>query len=172
MIGLLWLDDPVALLPSDTETGPGSSVWTSQDWRLKVRARCVRGTFVALAGVVLLGTSIAQPAIPPKYKAAPDEVAQLPRYCYNQYVDGALGGYTYSIPHESCGAAMNHFCPALVYLIRAQKMSVRRAERVGYVQSALGEIDYTIRDMKPGCFIAKDVFAAKERARVLATIIK
>jgi len=37
---------------------------------------------------------------------------------------------------------------------------------------AIKEINYTIRDMKPGCFIAKDVFAAKKRAEVMAPFIR
>lgn len=128
--------------------------------------------FTALALFVAFSSASAQPKIPPKYHAAPDEVAQLPTYCYNQYVDGALGGYTYSIPHESCGYGMNHFCGALVSMIQAQKLSLRKAERVGSIQNAIKEIDYTIRSMSPGCFIAKDVLAAKQRAMMLSQIIK
>lgn len=128
--------------------------------------------FTALVMIVATFPALAQPKIPPKYPAAPDEVLQLPKYCYNQYVDGSLGGYEYSIPNESCGYAMNHFCPGLVAKVKAQKMSFPKSERIGYIKHAIQDIDYTIREMKPGCFIAKDVFAAKESALFLSRIIK
>lgn len=125
-----------------------------------------------LACLVALGTAAAQPKVPPKYRAAPDEVAQLPSYCYQQYVDGSLGGYKFSIPAESCGYSMNHFCGALIFMMQAQKQSLPKTERVGAIQNANKEINYTIRDMKPGCFITKDVMDAKQRAELLAKIIK
>jgi len=116
--------------------------------------------------------ALAQPKIPPKYKASPLEVAQLPTYCYQQYVDGSLGGFKFSIPDQSCGPAMNHYCPALVFMIQAQRQSLPKNERVGAMGHAIKEINYTIRDMKPGCFIAKDVFDAKKRAEAMAPFIR
>ncbi len=126
----------------------------------------------ALVSIFAVACAVAQPRIPPKYSASPTEVAQLPKYCYQQYVDGALGGYQFSIPAESCGYAMNHFCGALVFMMQAQKFSLPKNERVGAIRHAVNEINYTIRDMKPGCFITKDVLQAKERAQILSKIIK
>jgi hypothetical protein len=113
-----------------------------------------------------------QPRIPPKYKASPMHVAQLPKFCWNQYVDGSLQGYEFSIPHESCGPEMNHFCPALVYLLEAQSQTLPMRERRGALGSAIREIDYTLRGMKSGCFIANEVRAAQMRAQALSIIIK
>lgn len=129
---------------------------------------------VALAAAVLSAAlqAQAQPKIPPKYQAAPMQIVQLPKYCYQQYVDGSLSGYEFSIPNESCGYAMNHFCPALIFMMDAQRYSLPKNERVGAVQHAVNEINYTIREMKPGCFITNDVMAAKEKAAMLSRIIK
>jgi hypothetical protein len=127
---------------------------------------------IVLASVFGTGSAQQQPRIPPKYQAAPMYVAQLPQYCWNQYVDGSLGGYQYSIPHESCGYGMNHFCPALVFMLEAQTLSLPMNVRRGAIGNAIKEINYTLNSMKPGCFIAKDVHAALQQAQMLATIIK
>lgn len=132
-------------------------------------------TLSGLVALVFLsaGSSVfAQAKIPPKYHAAPEEVMQLPKYCYSQYLDGSLSGFEFSIPQESCGPAMNHFCSGLVAMMRAQKLSLRKAERIGYSQDAIRNINYTLHDMKPGCFITNDVLSAKRRADMLAQIIK
>jgi hypothetical protein len=131
--------------------------------------RGVLGTLMIVMGVA---AAAGQPRIPPKYPAEPKYIAQLPKYCYNQYVDGALGGYEFSIPRESCGGSMNHFCPALIFLMQAQDFTLQKNVRVGSVQHAIGGINYTLQDMKPGCFIAKDVMLAKQRAAMLAKIVK
>lgn len=133
-----------------------------------VRALVVGSSAVAL----MLGTALAQPRIPPKYPAELKYVTRLPKYCYNQYVDGALSGYEFSIPSESCGYSMNHFCGALIFMMQAQDFTLPKNERVGAAQHAVIEVNYTLRDMKPGCFITKDVQLAKERARLLAQIVK
>ena len=133
-----------------------------------VRALVVGSSAMAL----MLGTALAQPKIPPKYPADPKYVARLPTYCYSQYVDGALGGYKFSIPSESCGYSMNHFCGAQIFMMQAQDFSLPKNERVGAAQHAVTEVNYTLRDMKPGCFITKDVMLAKQRAAMLARIVK
>jgi hypothetical protein len=111
-----------------------------------------------------------QPKIPPAFKASPLYVAQLPKFCWQQYVDGSLSRAPFAI--VNCGGGMNHFCPALVFLLQAQNVSLSRNERVGAIKHAVTEIDYTIREMTQGCSIASDVYAAKEKARALSTVIK
>lgn len=114
---------------------------------------------------------VAKPRIPPKYPASPMEIAYLPKYCYNQYVDGALGGREFSITADACGYEMNHFCPALVYLQRASQIDKPKSERRGAVNDAIKDIEYTIRGMKPGCYITDDVMRAKAKAQMLSTMI-
>ena len=137
-----------------------------------MKARTAILHLAALASIVAALPALSQPKVPPKYRASPREVVQLPKYCYSQYVDGSLRGYEFDIPHESCGYSMNHFCPALVFMMQAQQMGLPKNERVGAMQQAVKEINYTIRDMKPGCFITKDVMAAKENAAMLSRFIK
>lgn len=117
------------------------------------------------------GLGHAQPKIPPRYKASPMYVAQLPKFCWPQYVDGFYGGTSFSIP-PSCGSGMNHFCPALVFMMQAQDPSVPQNERRGAMGNAVTEINYTLREMTPNCPIAADVKAAEQKAKLLSTIIK
>jgi len=125
---------------------------------------------VALGG--LADTALAQPKVPPGYKAAPIEVAQLPPYCYAQYVDGAYFGHpVYSIP-AACGPYTNHFCPALVSLIRGSNASRARSLRREDLRHAAMEVRYTLRYMKPDCPIYNDVQAAKIRAESLQKIVQ
>ena len=102
-------------------------------------------------------------AISAKYKAAPTEVAQLPRYCWAQYMDDVQGAQ-YSVPVSLCGWGMNHYCPGLVELIRAKKTFGGREklkERLGYLATAKSSVVYTLRAMKdyPHCSIRADVEA-------------
>ena len=86
----------------------------------------------------------AQPKVPPTYYASPLYVAQLPKFCWQQYVDGSLGGPKFSILNSSCGGQMNHFCPALVFLMQAQSPSLPKNERQGAMKHAVNEINYTM----------------------------
>jgi len=136
---------------------------------LTARARRL-ALLAAVAMACLPAVAQQPPKIPPRYTASPFEVAQLPKFCYHQYVDGSLAG-EYSIP-QSCGPEMNHFCPALVFMMKAQDVKERKSERVGNMGHARTEIQYTIRGMLPGCPIAPEVMAAKQRADLLSQFIK
>ncbi|MBX9848911.1 MAG: hypothetical protein K2X64_06425 [Rhodocyclaceae bacterium] len=128
---------------------------------------------IAVFFLFLLISSVgrAQSKVPPTYKASPLYVTQLPKFCWHQYVDGSLDGPRYSIVPSSCGYQMNHFCPALVFLLEAQNASLGKTERQGSMAHAVQEINYTLRDMKPGCHIAAEVYAARDKAKMLAPII-
>lgn len=130
------------------------------------------GLVLAIAAAPAAAQIGAKPAIPPKYKASPLEVAYLPKYCYHQYVDGALQPPVFAIAPDSCGTSMNHFCPALVFISQASNPSKPMTERRGAAEQAVKEVDYTIRDMKPGCYITKDVMDAKSRAAALLRVLK
>ena len=134
----------------------------------------LESSLLVLVASLLVATpsSAQQPRIAPKYQASPLHVAQLPRYCWHQYVDGALGGYEFSIVPQSCGSEMNHFCPALVFLMQAQSATLPMNERRGAMKHAINEINYTLRGMKPGCHITNDVLAAQQRAQALSMVIK
>ena len=128
-------------------------------------------TAALLPLLLTYGLGHAQPKVPPKYKASPLYVAQLPKFCWQQYVDGSLGGQQFSIVDPSCGPEMNHFCPALVFLLQAQDQSQPKNERMGAMKHAVNDINYTLRGMKPGCHITAEVHAARDKAKVLAPMI-
>lgn len=138
--------------------------------------RIFRNTAASVALAALSLHTLAQapgarPKIPPKYPASPMEIAYLPKYCYQQYVDGSLTTREFSIQSEACGYEMNHFCPALVYMTRASQLSWPKNERRGAINSAMNDIEYTIRGMKPGCYITDDVYRAREKAKLLSTTV-
>ena len=96
-----------------------------------------------------------------KYKAAPGEVAQLPQFCWAQYVDD-VEGPQYSISPRLCGVGMNHYCPGLVDLIRARKALGDQQQlkaRLGHLRSARTNATYTLRAMQdyPNCPIRQHV---------------
>lgn len=99
------------------------------------------------------------------------EQAQLPKYCYAQYVDEKLAGDPrYSI--QGCGVTMNHFCPGLLHLMRAQKVSDSRGARAGELGSAIENFKYTLKAMPPGCWLRPDAEAALARAKIMERFLK
>lgn len=104
-------------------------------------------------------------------KTSPVEIAQLPKYCYAQYVDENLSGNpAYSI--QGCGGSMNHFCPGLVKLIRARTHQLPMNERRGNANMAVDDFKYTLREMTPTCVIRADVLSALEQAKHLQGMLR
>ena len=96
------------------------------------------------------------------------ERAQLPKYCWPQYVDAKFGGQPgYSFP-PSCGVFMNHYCPGLIALIRAERFSDPQHIRVSNAGGAIGAFNYTLKNMPPACPLRADVEAAYARAKRIA----
>lgn len=129
-------------------------------------------TLVLVTAMALFGDAEAQPKIPPKYHAAPLEIAQLPKYCWAQYVDGAYFGHPiYSIP-AICGPYTNHYCPALVSLTRSTQLSRSKSQRNEDIWHAAKEVRYTLNYIKPDCPIYPDVKAAQMRAEAMEKFAK
>jgi hypothetical protein len=86
-----------------------------------------------------------------KYTAPAVEVAQLPKFCWAQYRD--VQGPEYEIPRSSCGVYMNHYCPALLEVIRANKSFNKPGVRKQHLTVARRETLYTLNGMKdfPAC---------------------
>lgn len=125
----------------------------------------------AATGATLLYPANTQAA--GKYAAGTSaiEIAQLPKYCYAQYVDENLSNDpVYSI--QGCGYAMNHFCPGLVKLMRARKYNVPMNERRGYASMAEEDFKYTLREITPTCSIRADVLSAFEQAKSVQRMLK
>lgn len=99
------------------------------------------------------------------------ELAQLPKYCYAQYVDDKLSSNPeYSI--QGCGPFVNHYCGALVDLMRAQQFSRQKFQRRRHVDSAIKEIKYTLDNTSASCWLRPDAEAAMSRARLLDSMLK
>jgi len=94
-----------------------------------------------------------------KYKAPSTIVALLPTYCMHQYVDD-VDGPEYSTPLE-CGPGMNHYCPGLVKLHQAGRTVGNKRERMGLLERAKDDTEYTLKAMQnyPSCPLRKDVEA-------------
>ncbi len=98
------------------------------------------------------------------------EMSQLPKYCYAQYLDDKLASNpTYSI--QGCGPFMNHFCPGLLGLIRAQQPSHKPFQRRADLSRAMDNIEYTLKGMPAVCWLRADAEAARNRARVIEQTI-
>ena len=87
-----------------------------------------------------------------KYKAPASEVVLLPRFCWAQYME-KVDGPKYEIPRSSCGVYMNHYCPALLEVIRANKSFGDPGVRKQHLIVARKETIYTLNGMKdfPSC---------------------
>ena len=92
------------------------------------------------------------------FQASPAEVMALPQFCYAQFLGEKYSAPQYRIP-ESCGVGMNHYCPALVVLNRANKSYAERMHRRGYLESAERQTIYTLKAMEkyPNCPIRSQV---------------
>ncbi len=140
----------------------------------KLTSGMLRYAFSAIILGAISASAVAQPKVPPKYKASPLEVSQLPRYCWAQYVDGAYFGHPqYSIPNV-CGAYVNHFCPGLVGLMQASNATRSMPERREILRIASENIQYTLRykGIQPPCPIYADVKAAEARANTMRMFVK
>jgi hypothetical protein len=97
------------------------------------------------------------------------EIAQLPRFCWGQYRVPNVKGDEFSI--LNCGPAANHFCPALVSILRA-KGHVKKGTRLGLLGIADADIRYTERAIAdyPNCTIRESVANARAEVNSLMTM--
>jgi len=99
----------------------------------------------------------------------PVEIAQLPRFCWGQLdVPGAKGGEFAII---DCGPAANHYCSALIYMIRA-KGHVTKQERLGLLGHADVDVKYTEKAIAdyPKCTIREHVAGTRVELDHLLTM--
>jgi len=146
---------------------------TNGGWRVAAAARVERTSrlrwmlTVALAATIAAATSAfaqysgSHPLGDLRY-VSPAEIAQLPHFCWGKLnVPGATGP-EFNLPDPGdCGWAMNHYCGALVLIIRAKRAS--KSERQSLLGAADGDIAYTERAMKdyPRCSIRPHVEASR-----------
>jgi hypothetical protein len=115
-------------------------------------SRTKRRRWLLHLAIVVMATGTAHAQTQRDIRAV--EIAQLPPFCWSTYMKGASGP-EYSIDKRSCGSGTNHYCPALVELIRAKGQTVNRKARMGHLMEARNKTLYTIKRLEkfPGCTI-------------------
>jgi len=123
-------------------------------------------TLAVIGLAVMAGFSIAA-----KYSAPASEIAMLPHFCYAQYVDN-VSGPEYTI--HDCGPIVNHYCPALLELQRAQKAIgvKKKGERLQHLQVAKRDTLYTLNGIKgfPNCPIRQHVESTLMQVNTLLNV--
>lgn len=116
---------------------------------MKVRMTAV---YAAVLLAILMVTQFSARAAADKAEAA--IVAQLPKFCWQQYMDG-VSGPGYFIDPKDCGWGMNHYCQGLVEFLRAKRTFGNQNLRLHHLQVAKQDTVYTINAMKnyPSCSI-------------------
>jgi hypothetical protein len=86
----------------------------------------------------------------------PVEIAQLPRFCWAQLQVPDAAGDDFRI--RDCGPAANHFCSALIYMIRA-KANPKKQFKLDLLGRADTDVRYTEKAIAdyPNCSIRDDV---------------
>jgi hypothetical protein len=92
------------------------------------------------------------------------EATLLPKFCWNQLLGDKFKGPEFEIPRETCGIAMNHYCPALVALGRAHR-SISDEYRLGNLETAKRGVLYTLKGMEkyPHCPIRAQVMGTYQQ---------
>jgi len=86
------------------------------------------------------------------------EATLLPKFCWGQFLGNKFKGPEFEIPRDTCGVGMNHYCPGLVALGRANRSFDNKTKR-GFLEGAERGVRYTVRAMEkyPRCPIRADV---------------
>jgi hypothetical protein len=88
------------------------------------------------------------------------EIAKLPTFCWAQFEVPDAQGDEFKI--RDCGVAVNHYCPALIALMRG-KGSAARGKGPGLIRVADGDVAYTEKGIAayPRCPIREHVDATR-----------
>lgn len=105
-----------------------------------------------------------------QWAPTPLEIAKLPKYCQGQFVPALAKQPGYAFP-PACGW-VNHLCPGMVLLNRAQDLSLPRKDRVYALSQVEGELAYTRQHMTPTCPLAPDLAAAEFKLKILRISVK
>ena len=98
------------------------------------------------------------------------EIAKLPKYCQGQFMPALAKQPGYAFP-PACGW-VNHLCPGMVLLNRAQDLSLPRKDRQYALSQVDGELAYTRLHMTPTCLLAPDLRAAEFKLKILQISLK
>jgi len=88
------------------------------------------------------------------------EATLLPKFCWGQFMGNKFKGPEFEIPRDRCGVGMNHYCPGLVALSRANRSLDNNMKR-GFLRGAERGVGYTVRAMEkyPRCPIRGQVIS-------------
>ena len=97
------------------------------------------------------------------------EIALLPQFCWAQMNVPNTAGGDFTI--RDCGPAANHYCPALIYIVRAKHTSNKQT-RLGLLGHADVDVKYTERAIAdyPNCSIREHVVSTRAELNNLMTI--
>lgn len=98
------------------------------------------------------------------------EIAQLPTFCWTQMGVPNVSGPEFNFP-RACGPGMNHYCPALVHLIRAKK-TFKKGDKARKLLDADIMVRYTENAIQkyPDCPVRQHVEATRAEIRSLMTM--
>lgn len=123
-----------------------------------------RRPFLLLAALVAAGSASAQSYRDNEFNAL--EMSKMPKYCYSQFLNDKLrDDPQYSI--QGCGPFVNHFCPAILALIRAEDPKRNAADRRRKVEYVYREVAYTLNKLPDDCWLRPDIEAVTERAKAV-----
>ena len=123
---------------------------------MKSSSHYTRLTFM-IVGFLLSTCALAGGEIGGKGDAKAIEVANLPHFCWSQYIDDLPPDAEYRI--VGCGVFTNHYCWGLVKLYRAKKLLGENKKKHQLLLGAKGDAIYTLNGMKnyPACAIRSHV---------------
>lgn len=101
----------------------------------------------------------------------PSEIAQLPRFCWVQLEVPGVSGPEFHI--ANCGPGANHYCSALIYMVRARTRGTKN-ERLGLLGEAEGDLRYTEQAIAayPNCSIREHVAKTRNDLNSLLKIYR
>jgi hypothetical protein len=101
----------------------------------------------------------------------PSEVAQLPRFCWAQLEVPGVSGPEFHI--ANCGPGANHYCSALIYMLRARTRGPKN-ERLGLLGQAEGDLRYTEQAIGgyPNCSIKDHVAGTRSELNSLLRLYR
>lgn len=124
-----------------------------------------------LTALLAVGTelALADPAdIAAQWNPPLADKLKLPQYCWSQFDPNFAKQSGVKMPTQICGVTMNHFCPALVMLNRAQEGKYSANTRQDMIREAIGGINYTLKGMPPNCPLRPEVEFAKAKVDMVA----
>ena len=107
----------------------------------------------------------------PQYKAPPEIVATLPKFCWWLYMDNVPNTNEFNI--LDCGTNSNHYCPGLVHLKQAELEKTTNG-RLGRLRRAKEDMEYTLRGTEsfPQCSVRQQAKMNLERIKFQMDTLK